>query len=300
MKIGKLQQVALRDVWPKEEDDFSAWLSENLESLSDAIGINLSIIQTEKKVNNSSYEMDILCEDDNGHTIVIENQLEKTDHKHLGQALTYLINMEAQTMVWIAKDVKQEHINVINWLNETTDKQFYLVIVEAYKIDDSKPAPFFSVICKPSEEIKILGKEKKEIQLNWTAIKQRRELADTIIVPARKEGFERVFLGDNCWWSIRINKEQLSKLKYIAGYQVAPISAITHVAKIKRIVDSEKEPGKYKVIFEGPAQEIKQIPLGVKSKIQGPAYCEFSKIKDASTLDDLLNNSDYTEDDNAA
>jgi hypothetical protein len=293
MNIGKLKSVPLREVWKKEDADFSSWLAENLDGLNDAVGLNLEISDTEHKVDDSNYKIDILCEDDEGQSVIIENQLEKTDHIHLGQILTYLVNMEAAAVIWIAKEARQEHINVINWLNETTDKNFYLVVVEAYRIDNSDPAPFFSVICKPSREVKNLGSDKKVIQAERNSRRHRKAAADTIIVPARKEGFDEVFLGDNCWWSIRIKESKIPELKYIAGYQVAPMSAITHVAKIKLIVESEVDPGKYKVIFDGPAKQIKSIALGKTSKIQGPAYCEYTKLNGAKNIDDLLDDEGY-------
>lgn len=288
MKIGKLVEVPLREVWKKEEADFSSWLSGNLDALNDALDMNLEFLETEKKLENSSFEIDILCEDDEGETVIIENQLEKTDHSHLGQVLTYIVNIEASMVVWIAKEARQEHINVINWLNENTNKRFYLLIVQAFRVDDSDPAPFFSVMCRPTQEAKRLGAEKKELLEERVSRRHRKILSDTIIVPARKEGFEKVFLGSDCWWSIRIKESKIPELKYIAGYQVAPISAITHVAKIKKIVPSEHDPGKYKVIFEEAASEIRPIPLGKISKIQGPAYCEFASLQSASNIDDLL------------
>lgn len=293
MKIGKLTQVPLREVWKKEEADFSTWLAENLDSLADAVGINLELIEVEKKIDDSSYEIDILCEDDDGKPVVIENQLEKTDHVHLGQVLTYVVNMEATTVIWVAKETRQEHINVINWLNESTDKSFYLVKIEAYRIDNSDPAPVFNVICKPSVEVKRLGSDKKILQTDSASRKQRKLLADTIVVPARKDGFEEVFIGDNCWWSIRIKESKIADLKYIACYQIAPISSITHYAKIKSIEPSEVDPGKYKIIFEQSAKELKPIPLGKTSKIQSPVYCEFKKLNSSKNIDELLEDSSY-------
>ena len=259
MKIGKLTQVPLREVWKKEEQDFSVWLSSNLETLSDAVGLNLEMIAVEKKIDDSNYEIDILCEDDDGQPVVIENQLEKTDHSHLGQVLTYIVNMDAATVIWVAKETRQEHVNVINWLNETTDKSFYLVKVEAYKIDKSDPAPFFSVICKPSEEVKRLGTDKKILQSERASRKQRKAISDTIVVPARREGFEEVFLGDNCWWSIRIKESKIPDLKYIACYQVTPISAVTHYAKIKSIIPSVENPNKYKVVCKRSIKPVVQV-----------------------------------------
>jgi hypothetical protein len=288
MKIGKLESIPLREVWPKEESAFSAWLADNLEALSDSVGLNLELVEVEKRIDGSNFEIDILCEDDEGKSVIIENQLEKTDHTHLGQILTYSVNIDAPTVIWLTREPRQEHANVVNWLNEVSDKGFYLVKVEAYRIDNSSPAPFFSVICKPSEDVKKLGNNKKEIQYSLASRLQRKAAADTIIVPARKDGFDRVFLGNNCWWSIRIKESKIPDLKYIASYQVAPISAITHLAKIKNIVESPDDPNKYKVIFDGPAKEIKHVPLGKKSKIQGPAYCELHKIETSKNIDELL------------
>lgn len=296
MKIGKLIPVNLRDVWQKEEVHFSKWLAENIEALSDSLEINLEITGVEKKIDGSNFEIDVLCEDDDGNVVVIENQLEKTDHSHLGQVMTYLVNMEADVAIWISKEPRQEHINVFNWLNEISDKSFYLVKVEAYKIDESAPAPFFTVLSKPSGEMKKIGEDKKIIQSERNIRRKRRELSDTIIVPARSEGFDRVFIGENCWYSIRIKESKIPDLKYIAGYQVAPISAITHVAEIKEIVRSPKDPTKYKVIFKAPAQKINPIKIGSRSKVQGPAYCEYSRIKTARTVDDLLGDKGYGED----
>ncbi len=288
MKIGKLQLVPLREVWKKEQFDFSKWMSENLESLSDALDFNLELIETEKKVDDSDYSIDILCTNDEGQTVIIENQLEKSDHKHLGQILTYTINMNAAVAVWITKETRQEHINVVNWLNEFSDKRFYLIKIEAYKIDNSDPAPFFSVICRPTEESKKIGTNKKEIHEDLEERNLRKSLANTIVVPARKEGFEEVFLGENSWYSIRIKESKIQELQYIACYQVAPTSAITHVAKIKEIIPCEKIQGKYRVNFESKATPIKPIPLGKISRIQSPVFCLYDKLETSKTIDDVL------------
>lgn len=299
MKIGKLIAVDLREVWEHEAEDFTHWLAENLEPLSEAIELPLDLVEVEKKVDDSRFCIDILAEDDSGDRVIIENQLEKSDHSHLGQIITYATNMDAKTVVWITKTPRQEHINAINWLNEFCDKKFFLVKVEAYQIDDSSPAPFFKVICWPSEESKTLGRSKKSLDLVRDLRQRRRNASDTIIVPARREGFEKVFLGENCWYAIRIRDKRIPQIKYIAGYQVSPVSAITHIAKIKEIIPHGNS-GKYKVIFEKAAQKIEPIPLGEKSKIQGPAYCEYEKLKTSKTVDELLGGEDYESDEDEA
>jgi len=103
------------------------------------------------------FAADIVAADEQGGIVVIENQLEKTDHNHLGKLLTYLVNIGAKKAVWITPDPRPEHIKVMEWLNEVTppDMAFHLIEVEAYRIGDSQPAPFFSVVVRPSEE----GKE---------------------------------------------------------------------------------------------------------------------------------------------
>jgi hypothetical protein len=112
---------------------------------------------------------------------------------------------------------------------------------------------------------------------------------DTIIVPAQKEGFERVFLQENCWYAIRIAGGMLDKIKYIAAYQTIPISAVTHFAPVERI-EPYGEDGKYKVIFSARAKPIKNIPFGdaATGAMQGPRYTSFSKLATAVQISDLL------------
>lgn len=113
--------------------------------------------------------------------------------------------------------------------------------------------------------------------------------ADTIIVPAQKEGFDKVFIGENCWYAIRISGGMLEKIKYIAGYQTQPISAVTHVAPVSRI-EPYGDGGKYRVVFTEPAIEIGPIPYGDAplGSMQGPRYTSLEKPKLAKKLMDLF------------
>jgi len=112
---------------------------------------------------------------------------------------------------------------------------------------------------------------------------------DTIIVPAQKEGFERVFLGQACWYAIRISGGMLDKIKYVAGYQTQPVSAITHYAPVAAI-EPYGEEGKYKLIFSEKAKEIGPIPYGdaPPGAMQGPRYTTFKKLRGVATLKELL------------
>ncbi|RJP32219.1 MAG: DUF4268 domain-containing protein [Candidatus Omnitrophota bacterium] len=161
--IGRLDKVDLRKAWMKETKDFSTWLENNLDILSEQIGFDLSPIEREKSVG--TFSADIFAEGPNGDTVVIENQLEKTDHDHLGKLITYLSNLEAKTAIWITSEPRPEHVTAINWLNEISpaDTAFFLVKVEAYKIGESEPAPLFTAICAPSEEAKQIGEQKQQL-----------------------------------------------------------------------------------------------------------------------------------------
>jgi hypothetical protein len=161
IKIGKLKKVPLREVWKNEAKNFSSWLFNNIEILSEELDINLTPIEKEKKAG--SFSADIVAEDELGQGVVIENQLGPTDHDHLGKIITYLSNIGAKTAIWISSNPKQEHERAIEWLNEFgSDVSFYLIRVEAYQIGNSDPAPKFSIIAGPSEESEIIGEEKKE------------------------------------------------------------------------------------------------------------------------------------------
>lgn len=161
--IGKMESVPLRELWKHEERGFSAWLETNIESLSDAVGIKLSDPQRELPAGN--FQVDLVAEDENGDRVIVENQLEATDHDHLGKVLTYLTNLDAKRAVWITSNPRPEHIRAVQWLNETTpvDIAFYLIRVAAFRISGSDPAPLFTVIVGPSTESKGFGKQKKEL-----------------------------------------------------------------------------------------------------------------------------------------
>jgi hypothetical protein len=159
--IGKIERLPLRTVWKDEARNFTVWLESNLEHLTEALGFELEIHSREHAVG--SFSIDLLCKTRTGEKVIIENQLEKTDHSHLGQILTYMVNIEAKTVIWISSDPRQEHVNVINWLNEQTSSAFYLVKVEAISISGSAPAPLFSLICEPDEELKSVSAHSREL-----------------------------------------------------------------------------------------------------------------------------------------
>lgn len=179
-KVSKIEIVPIREAFRHEAMNFSVWLEENIDALSERIGLELSVIEREKSVG--SFSVDLLCEDKQGNMVIIENQLERTDHDHLGKLLTYLVNLEAKVAIWVATDVRQEHQRVIDWLNEVTpaDMAFYFVKVEAVRIGHSPFAPLFTPLWQPDEQTREIGEQKKEDAVRhrlrqefWTQLLQR-------------------------------------------------------------------------------------------------------------------------------
>jgi hypothetical protein len=161
--IGKLIRVPLKELWKHEARGFSAWLAENIEALGEQIQYPLTFLEREKPVG--PFAVDLYAEGEDGETVVIENQLEATNHDHLGKILVYLTNLEAKTAIWISADPRPEHKAAIEWLNETcpADTAFFLVRLEAYRISGSEAAPLFTVVSGPSKEVRDRGKKKKEL-----------------------------------------------------------------------------------------------------------------------------------------
>ena len=159
--IGKLERVPLRKVWEHEAYDFTQWLQENIDVLNTALDLNLVNVDREQAAG--SFSIDLVAEDEGGGTVIIENQLEKSNHDHLGKLITYLSSMGAKAAIWIVSDPRPEHVAAVAWLNESSSAAFYMVKVEAVRIGDSPAAPLFTLIVGPAEETKDVGQTKKEI-----------------------------------------------------------------------------------------------------------------------------------------
>lgn len=185
MTLGKLERVELRTVWNNEATDFTPWLSkpENLEALSETLGMDLETTGTEQSVG--AYRADLLCKDAfSGNAVLIENQLEKTNHSHLGQILTYSAGLSVKTVVWIASRFTDEHRAAMDYLNEITEEgySFFGLEVELWKIGNSAPAPKFNIVSRPNTWAKNvresnqqhgeLTEVKKQQLAYWTSFKE--------------------------------------------------------------------------------------------------------------------------------
>ena len=152
--LGRLLRVELRTVWTNEPAEFTPWLAEpeNLKILGETLGLELEPGSVEKEVG--SFRADIVCRDMGTDSLVlIENQLEQTDHDHLGKLLTYAAGLQAVTVVWLAERFRDEHRAALDWLNEITheDSRFFGLEIELWRIGESPAAPKFNIVSKPND-----------------------------------------------------------------------------------------------------------------------------------------------------
>lgn len=190
--LAKLQKIDLRAVW-SFEPDFTNWLAqkENLDLLSEEIGVDIKLLKTEANVGQ--FKVDILAEEESsGRKIIIENQLEDTNHDHLGKIITYASGYDAEIIIWVVRDVREEHQRAIEWLNEHTDEKtgYFLIKIELWQIEGSNPAPKFEILVGPNEWAKAIkaspaGGELSDTKLQqldfWTKFKGSVRAKDTHI-----------------------------------------------------------------------------------------------------------------------
>ena len=177
--LGRLNRVDLRTIWTSEPVDFTPWLAqaENLEILADTLGIELELEAQEKEVG--PFRADILCKDMGTDSwVLVENQLERTDHTHLGQLLTYVAGLQAVTIVWLAARFTDEHRATLDWLNSITDEsfRFFGLEIELWRIGDSPAAPKFNIVARPNDWSKSVAHAKRAIddpELSETRVRQR-------------------------------------------------------------------------------------------------------------------------------
>lgn len=208
MKLGKLKEIDIRTVWPHEQYDFSKWLAqdENIQELGDSLNLSLTDIETETSVGN--FRCDILAKDElTGKMVLIENQLEATNHDHLGKIITYASGLDAAVVVWIVASARAEHASAIEWLNKHTDDEisFFLLEVHAFKIGDSDPAPQFTIIEQPNDFAKTVKSVAKSNDLNESQ-KQRLEFWTQFndVVETKGKPFNKRKATTDHWYNVAI------------------------------------------------------------------------------------------------
>ncbi|CAM1635932.1 Domain of unknown function DUF4268 [Bartonella apis] len=163
--LGSLKKVDVRHIWQTEAQHFTPWLAQNLDILAETLDMELEIEAQEKNVG--PFRADILCRDTLDKSwVLIENQLERTDHLHLGQLLTYASGLKAVTIIWVSTHFTEEHRSALDWLNNITDDQFkfFGLEVELWQIGDSPVAPKFNIVSKPNDWSRSVGQAARQIE----------------------------------------------------------------------------------------------------------------------------------------
>ena len=208
MKLGIMKEVDLRTVWAHEQYDFSSWLAaeDNIKVLGETLNLSLTDINTEQFVGG--YRCDIICKDElTGKSVLIENQLEQTNHDHLGKIITYASGLDASVVVWIVAKARDEHSSAIAWLNNHTDENisFFLIEVHAYTIGDSLPAPMFKIIEQPNDFVKTAKAIAEKGELNETqANRMQFWSAFNEVIDQRGRPFNKRKVSPDHWYSVAI------------------------------------------------------------------------------------------------
>jgi len=265
-QLGRLHKVKdIRTCWEKEDRDFTPWLAQdnNIQLLGDTIGLELEVEAQEKDVG--PFRADILCKDtskdeESESWVLIENQLERTDHIHLGQLLTYAAGLNAVTIIWIAARFTEEHRATLDWLNKITDKNFsfFGLEIELWRIGESATAPKFNIVSKPNDWIKTVAGAAKAIQGSglteikklqyeyWTAFSEYAREHATQINPTKP-------LHQH-WMNIAVGRSGF-KLNAIASFKPETASDNPHEIRADVCIGS-KEAKVYFQLLEQQKAEI--------------------------------------------
>ena len=188
-KLSKISKLNPCDIWPHEAHDFTKWLAidENIALLSEELQIQFKNVSAESSAGR--YFVDIVADvAKDGGKAIIENQLGITNHKHLGQLITYASALEAKFILWMVTDFNEEHRQAIDWLNRHISDQinFFLIQVEVYRIDNSRPAPKFNVICEPNNWVRIMQRSASGNKVSDTKLLQH-EYWEQLIAAAHQK-----------------------------------------------------------------------------------------------------------------
>lgn len=253
MKLGKLEKIELREVWKHEALDFTRWLArnENIALLSKEIGIDIEVIETEMSVGR--YNVDIYARDtESNKKIVIENQLENTNHDHLGKMLVYAAGLDADIAIWIVKDVNEEHRQAVEWLNDNSFEKIniFLVKVELWQIDNSPIAPKFQVICEPNNWAKVLKQQSKE-NVSDLELKQMEYWQGFVDYAKSKD------------------KTYISQRPSIYNWYVIRIGSSDYKIKLVHSVNSDMIRCQLEIFNDGIYKKLEQYRTEIDNKING-------------------------------
>ena len=185
--LGRIEEVDLRQIWQHEANDFTPWLAKHLDLLGEALHLDLTLVESEGEVG--PFAVDVVADSSSG-LVVIENQLEQTDHSHLGQLLTYAVGRDARILIWITPRFRDEHRAVLDWLNHWTPEEIevYGVEARAIRIDASRPAPEFRAVAFPNAWSRQAGTRRRVGRALTADYQRRNAFFQALIDEARPRG----------------------------------------------------------------------------------------------------------------
>ena len=183
--VGNINTLAIRKVWPTEHADFTPWLQANINELDSVLGLGFAHPQREVRAGN--FSIDLVAETNFGD-VVIEAQFGRSDHRHLGQLVTYLSQRDVERAIWIVEEARPEHVKAVKTLNDRGGGEIWMVAVRAITIGDSLPAPLFTVVAEPADTEKTV--EPTELTQNQV---KRRDFLGKLLTQARDEGIDSPF-----------------------------------------------------------------------------------------------------------
>lgn len=279
MELGKLEKIELREVWRHEALDFTRWLArkENIALLSKEVGIDIEVIETEMSVGR--YNVDIYARDtESSKRIVIENQLENTNHDHLGKMLVYAAGLDADIAIWVVKDVNEEHRQAVEWLNDNSFEKIniFLVKVELWQIDNSPIAPKFQVICEPNNWAKVLKQQSKD-NITDLELKQMEYWQGFVDYAKSKD------------------KTYISQRPSIYNWYVIRIGSSDYKIKLVHSVNSDIMKCQLEIFNDSIYKKLEQYRNEIDSKINGLEweYLEDRKVNRIGCSNSKDNDSSY-------
>jgi hypothetical protein len=228
--IGKLKKLSLKEIkkiWPHEEKDLSPWIFENINELNEVLSLQVEIEGIEESVHN--FRLDLIGTDNRSQRpVIIENQFGISDHGHLGKLITYSAAKEAGIIVWIANEFQPPHKNALEWLNKISPDEmvFYGVELEVFKIDDSRPAPYFRIIAgpPPSKRPPDISPKYKRYQDFFERLRKK--------ILEIQPNFTRAKALPSSWWSLGIGR---------SGFSVSSAFTIDNKFRVEIYIDTGKK-----------------------------------------------------------
>ena len=274
-KLGTIQEVDIRKIWPDEARNFTPWLANNLDLLSETLGIALEAVEQEAPVGSN--RLDIRAKDREGQTVVVENQLDATNHDHLARLLIYAAGYEARIVIWVAARFTDEHLAAIDWLNARTREEadFYGVEIRVVKIGDSLPVPDFRLVARPSiwsrqTRRSVSPDNEKQRHFNQQILDRLREQgrADTTGALLNWNSIPSSVSGFRYYWSMERNRAQR-----VAVYLEMKTGDQEHEKKIFDSLELEKsdiEESLGRKLIWKDAKKIQIILQGEEAWINDP------------------------------